>query len=149
MTVICLVPGLAEGSPLVLAEPLSFWGGFDAVTGRVIDRWHPDRGRCLSGVVLMMERSRGSSSASSVLAEAIRLGTSPAAILLTTRDAILTTGALVAAELYQRACPVLCLTDPALWQACAQAPRLRILATAGAARIETLDDLPMPDRPVL
>ena len=53
-----------------------------------------------------MRAGRGSSSGSSVLAEAIRLGTGPAGIVLLTRDAIVTVGAMVAAELYGKECPV-------------------------------------------
>ncbi len=49
-----LVPGRAEGPAFVLAEPLSFWGGFDAGTGRIIDRWHPQEGATLAGHVLVM-----------------------------------------------------------------------------------------------
>jgi predicted aconitase with swiveling domain len=70
----CYVPGTAEAEALVLAEPLSFWGGIDAATGRVIDRFHPDLGTCISGRILVMPGGRGSSSASSILAEGLRLG---------------------------------------------------------------------------
>lgn len=101
-----MVPGRAAGTVLALREPVSFWGGFAAATGLIVDRWHPDRGACLAGRVLVMRAARGSSSGSSVLAEAIRLGTAPAAIVLRARDEILTTGALVAAMLYDRTCPV-------------------------------------------
>ena len=106
MRVTVLVPGRASGPALVLAEPVSFWGGVDAATGRIIDRWHPDRGTALAGTILVMAAGRGSSSGSSVLAEAIRLGTAPAGIVLRARDAILTIGALVAAALYDRHCPI-------------------------------------------
>jgi predicted aconitase with swiveling domain len=41
-----------------------------------------------------------------VLAEAIRLGTAPAGIVLGEADAILPLGAIVAAELYDTFCPV-------------------------------------------
>ena len=47
-----------------------------------------------------MTAGRGSSSGSSVLAEAIRLGTGRAGIVLLTRDAIVTVGAMIASELY-------------------------------------------------
>ncbi len=97
---VTLVSGAAEGEPLRLDEPLSFWGGFDPATGRVIDRWHPQKGACLQGRVMMMPAARGSSSGSAALAEAIRLGTAPVAILLLARDAIVIVGAMVAAELY-------------------------------------------------
>ena len=104
--------GEAEGLALVLAEPLSFWGGIDASTGRIIDRHHPDLGACITGTILVMPGGRGSSSSSSVLAEAIRRGTAPAGIVLAVPDPILTVGALVAESLYDVRCPiVVCAID--------------------------------------
>lgn len=102
---------MAEDSPtaVVLDEPLSLWGGFDPTTGRIIDRRHPQVGTELAGHVVVMPSGRGSSSSSSVLAEAIRAGTAPAAILLLEPDEILFLGALVAEELYGLTCPVLVL----------------------------------------
>jgi predicted aconitase with swiveling domain len=101
-----LAPGRAGGAPLLLDEPLSFWGGVDSSTGRIIDRRHPQEGELICGRILMMPAGRGSSSGSAALAEALRLGVGPAAILLLRRDAILIVGALVALELYGCACPV-------------------------------------------
>ncbi len=56
-----------------------------------------------------MPSGRGSSSSSSVLAEAIRAGTAPAGIILLEPDGILVLGALVARELYGRSIPVIVL----------------------------------------
>lgn len=98
--------GEAAGAALVLAEPLSFWGGIDVVTGRIIDRAHPDAGVCVTGRILVMPGGRGSSSSSSVLAEAIRIGTAPDGVVLGSPDAILTVGALVAESLYGLRCPI-------------------------------------------
>ena len=53
-----------------------------------------------------MPLGRGSSSSASVLAEAIRVGTAPAAIVLAEPDDIILLGALVAEELYGIACPI-------------------------------------------
>ena len=122
-----LVRGRADGPTFVLEEPLSFWGGVDAVSGRIIDRWHPQKGRAISGQVLVMTAGRGSSSGSSVLAEAIRLGTGPAGIVLLTRDAIVTVGAMIASELYRTQCPVV-LARPADFPEIAGAARLLITA---------------------
>lgn len=59
-----------------------------------------------------MPGGRGSSPAASVLAEMIRTGTAPAAIVLGTADPILTVGAIVAESLYGLTCPIaLCATD--------------------------------------
>lgn len=129
-----LVAGKASGAPMMI-EPLSFWGGFDSESGKIIDRFHPHFGQALSGRILFMERGRGSSSGASVLAEAIRLGTAPAAICLTNSDAIITIGALVAHRLYQRPCPVIVFDDREKWSALARANHLEIEAFEVGARI--------------
>ncbi len=129
-----LVAGAAEGLALVLAEPLSFWGGLDPLSGRIIDRWHPACGQGLAGRILVMRAGRGSSSGSSVLAEAIRRGTGPAGIVLGARDGIVVVGALVARALYGKACPVV-LAALADWRQIEAAPRLQLLAEADAAVI--------------
>ncbi len=124
---VTLVQGRADGLTFVLEEPLSFWGGLDAASGQIIDRWHPQKGQSISGQILIMTAGRGSSSGSSVLAEAIRLGTGPAGIVLLTRDAIVTVGAMIASELYSTQCPVV-LVQPADFSEIAGAARLLITA---------------------
>ncbi|GAB2661190.1 aconitase X swivel domain-containing protein [Kribbella swartbergensis] len=107
-----LHPGIASGEPITLTAPLSFWGGTDE-QGRIVDAHHPQCGTILAGRVLVMESGRGSSSASSVLAEQIRAHTAPAAIILARPDAIIALGALVAHELYGLATPVVVVGRPA------------------------------------
>lgn len=94
---------------LVLDEPLSLWGGMDPATGELIDARHPQRGTRLSGRVVVMPSARGSSSSASVLAESVRAGTAPAAIILGEPDLILAIGAAVADELYGVLVPVVVL----------------------------------------
>jgi predicted aconitase with swiveling domain len=106
-----LVAGDAAGPALVLEAPLSLWGGMDPHTGRLSDHHHPQLGATITGQVLVMPSGRGSSSSSSVLAEAIRLGTAPLAIVLSQPDEILVLGALVADYLYGRTCPILVLPE--------------------------------------
>lgn len=101
-----VVDGSARGEALVFTEPLSLWGGLDPVTGEVIDRRHPQVGARVTDRVWLLPRGRGSSSASSVLLEAVRLGTAPAALVLAEVDGILALGATVARELYDRSLPV-------------------------------------------
>ena len=102
-----LASGRGEGEALVLDEPLSFWGGLDPETGRLIDVHHPQSGTMLTGRVLCMPSGRGSSSSSYVFAESIRTGTAPAAVVLSEPDAIVALGAIVAAELYGIEIPVI------------------------------------------
>ena len=102
-----LAPGEAAGAALILQEPLSLWGGMDPANGRLIDAHHPQHDTLIAGRVLVMASARGSSSSSSVLAEAVRAGTAPAAILLGEAELILAIGAAVAEELYGRQVPIL------------------------------------------
>ncbi|HET8527055.1 MAG TPA: DUF126 domain-containing protein [Actinomycetota bacterium] len=109
-----LVAGAARGAALVLDEPLSFWGGVEPATGEVIDVRHPQRGSNLAGRILVMPSGRGSSSSSSVLAECVRAGTAPAAIIIAEPDPILALGAIVARELYARTIPIVVATVPGI-----------------------------------
>lgn len=104
-----LVGGEARGEALVLPEPLSLWGGLDPETGEIIDRRHPLSGVVVTGKVMVLPAGRGSSSASSILLEAVRAGTAPAAIITAEVDPILALGAAVARELYAQSPPVLVL----------------------------------------
>ncbi len=104
-----LAPGTAAGPAMRLDQPLSLWGGLDPATGRIVDPHHARNGELVAGRVLVMRAVRGSSSSASVLAEAVRAGTAPAAILLGEPDLILAVGSAVAAELYGSAVPVVLL----------------------------------------
>ncbi|KVD57157.1 aconitase subunit 2 [Burkholderia ubonensis] len=106
-----LVAGNAFADVLVLDEPLSFWGGYDSAAGRIIDRGHPLVGASLAGRIMVMAHAKGSSSSSSVLAEAVRNGTGPVGIVLKERDLIISIGAIVAAELYAIEVPVVCVAE--------------------------------------
>ena len=108
-----LVPGRASGPLLALAEPLSLWGGVDPATGRIVEPRHADHGASIAGRILLMPAVRGSSSSSSILAELLRAGAGPRAIVLGEPDEILVVGAVVARELYGVECPVLRLAPDA------------------------------------
>jgi predicted aconitase with swiveling domain len=125
MSARALVAGQASGQVLVLTEPLSFWGGVNAETGELIDSHHPQRGSQLAGRVLLLPGGRGSSSSSSVLAECIRNGVAPAALLLATADPILALGSLVAQEVYGLSIPVVVLA-PAAYEMFSRAQHLTI-----------------------
>jgi predicted aconitase with swiveling domain len=108
-----LVRGSASGEVLVLAEPLSLWVGLEPSTGEIVEAGHPQHGSVVTDRILVMPSGRGSSSSATILAEAIRLGTGPAGIVLGEVDQIIAIGALVAAELYGTAVPVVVATRPA------------------------------------
>ncbi len=101
-----VVAGRADAPALVLGEPVSFWGGIDPHTGRIVDVHHPRCGASVAGAVLVMPLGRGSSSTSSVIAEMVRLGTAPAGFVLREPDEIVALGCLVGEELYGHATPI-------------------------------------------
>jgi len=105
-----LVPGRARGRLLVSSEPLSFWGGYDPATGEIIDRRHPLAGEVARGRVLALPETRGSSTTTAILLEAVRAGNAPSALLTEGVDAFLTLAAVVAEELYDITLPVVALS---------------------------------------
>lgn len=121
----CIVPGRAEGPVVACEDGLSFWGGVDPATGRVIDAHHPLHGRSLAGAVLAIPTSRGSCTGSGVLLELALNGHAPAALVFREAEDVLTLGALVAGRLFDRSIPVLRLDGPDFDD----------LARAGSARI--------------
>ncbi len=127
-----LVAGDAHGPALVLDEPLSFWGGVDPATGDIIDVHHPQSDANVAGCVLIMPSGRGSSSSSSVLAECIRAGTAPVAIVVGESDPILALGAIVARELYGRTIPVVVAPGAAI----RTGELVTVRADADAARVD-------------
>ena len=102
-----VAPGEASGEILKSSEPLSFWGGYNAATGEIVDRRHPLSGQNAAGRVLVVPFTKGSSTTSAILLEAVRNGTAPAAIVSRGRDAFLSLASIVSDEMYQKPIPIL------------------------------------------
>ncbi len=95
-----LVAGAPVEAPaFVLTAPISFWGGVDPQTGLIANVRHPQYGQSVSGKVLCLPATVGSSSAAAVLLELVHSNRAPAAILLHEPDAILLLGLIVAEEM--------------------------------------------------
>jgi predicted aconitase with swiveling domain len=106
-----VIAGRAAGEAVVSAQPISLWGGLDAKTGEVIDRRHDCSGRIVTGRVFVYPWGKGSSTASAILLESIRLGTAPAAIVNCATDPIAALGSIIADELYGRCVPIVVLGE--------------------------------------
>ncbi len=102
-----VVSGQAAGELLISQEPLSFWGGYDQKTGEIIDRRHPLSGEIAAGKVLAVPFTRGSSTTTAVLLEAMRVGKAPAALMSTGTDSFFALASIVADVLYDRSIPVI------------------------------------------
>lgn len=106
-----IIRGEARGQALVSHEPLSFWGGYDWRTGEIIDRRHPLSGTMAKDKILAVPFTRGSSTTTAVLLEAIRAHTAPAAILTTDTDFFFALASVVAEELYNSPLPLVALAE--------------------------------------
>jgi len=106
-----VITGIAKGIALVSREPLSFWGGYDWKTGEIIDRRHPLSGSIAKDKILAIPFTRGSSTTTSVLLEAVRAKTSPAAIITTAADFFFALASVVADELYAQPIPLVAISE--------------------------------------
>ena len=106
-----VIPGHISGSALVSHEPLSFWGGYDWKSGEITDRRHPLSGEIAKGKILAVPFTRGSSTTTAVLLEAIRAGTAPLAIITTATDFFFALASVVAGELYEKSFPLIALSE--------------------------------------
>ncbi len=105
-----LLAGDASGQLLSLSADISFWGGVDPCSGRIIDTRHPQYGQCMAGKILVMNRSIGSSSGSSVLLELFQRKLAPVGIILAEPDFIIVLGVVVAREMGYGDIPVIQLS---------------------------------------
>ena len=129
-----IVAGNAEGDALVTSDALSFWGGYGFHTGEIIDRRHPLAGVRAAGRILAVPFSKGSSSTTAVLVEAVRAGTAPAAILTTGVDAFFALASIVADVMYGKPFPVIAL-EPVDFASLRSGEQLRIELSGVIRRI--------------
>ena len=106
-----VISGAARAAAIVSSEPLSFWGGYDWKTGEITDRRHPLSGMNASGKILAIPFTRGSSTTTAVLLEAIRARTAPSGIITTGTDIFFALASVVADELYQKPLPLVAVSE--------------------------------------
>jgi hypothetical protein len=90
-----VVKGCATGEALVADATLSFWGEVDPVTGKVIAVGHPLEGQSLSGRVLVIRSTKGSSATPMVLSLAKLEGQAPVAFVNVEVDSLAALGCIV------------------------------------------------------
>ncbi|MBA8840019.1 aconitase X [Ochrobactrum sp. RH2CCR150] len=124
-----ILAGTAEGPILATTEPLSFWGGVDPASGKIIDVHHPLHGQSIKGVVLMMPSTRGSCTGSGVLLDLALNGMAPAALVFCQAEDVVTLGALIADKMFGKSLPVLRLA-PEDWERLRKEEKAAITPTA-------------------
>ncbi len=90
-----VVAGRAEGPALVSDRPISFLGGIDPETGRIIESGHPLQGQSVARRVLVFPTGKGSTVGSYVLYRLAKAGLAPCAIINASSEPIVAVGALI------------------------------------------------------
>lgn len=149
----CLVPGFASGELLFSNLELSFWGGVDLRTGRVVDHHHPLCGNALAGHILAIPSGRGSCSGSGALLEVLINGFGPAGLIFQQAEDILTLGVLVAKAVFEVSIPVVVLSQQQFralqGYKMAQIDGSRVVVShETVTRSPSMSQRPAPSRPV-
>jgi len=106
-----VVGGNVRAPLLALSAPLSFWGGIDIMTGEICDVTHPERGASITGRVLLLPATKGSTAGPGALLECLFAPSAPAAILTFGPDIVVTIASRMQARLGGPCTPVGHLSD--------------------------------------
>ena len=88
-------PGDATGEALVSSDGISFYGGVDTETGKVVEKGHPLEGQCVTGKILVFPTGKGSTVGSYAIYDMSKRGTAPAAIVNAEIETIVAVGAII------------------------------------------------------
>jgi predicted aconitase with swiveling domain len=105
-----VVSGRAAGVVLKSNQSISFWGGVDPRTGKIVDPRHDLFGQSVAGRVLAFPVGKGSSTGSLILLELARVDLAPAALVTVHCEPILATGPIVIKYFYGKQIPVMTLS---------------------------------------
>ncbi len=87
--------GSATGEALVTSMGISFYGGVDPETGRVVEKGHELEGQSIAGRVLVFPTGKGSTVGSYTLYRLKKAGLAPAAIINVESETITAVGCII------------------------------------------------------
>jgi len=88
--------GRTEGEALVTNQPISFYGGVDPETGKIVEKGHELEGRLIAEKILVFPHGKGSTVGSYILLRLKRRGLAPKAIINRRCEPIIAVGAIIA-----------------------------------------------------
>ena len=87
--------GTAEGEAIVTKDGISFYGGVDPDTGKIVEVGHELEGQSITGKVLVFPTGKGSTVGSYTLYRMKKNNTAPAAIVNRVIDTIIAVGCII------------------------------------------------------
>jgi len=91
-----IVGGVASGKALVTTEAISFLGGVDPSTGRIVERGHELYGKSVKDSILVFPSGKGSTVGSYVIYALRKHRTAPAGMINEETETIIATGCVLA-----------------------------------------------------
>jgi len=88
--------GWARGEALVSNQPISFYGGVDPETGKIVEKGHELEGRSIAGKILTFPYGKGSTVGSYIILRLKKKGIAPKAIVNLRCEPIIAVGAIIA-----------------------------------------------------
>ena len=88
--------GWAKGEALVSSQPISFYGGVDPETGKIIEKGHELEGKSIAGKILVFPYGKGSTVGSYIILRLKKRGVAPKAIVNIKCEPIIAVGAIIA-----------------------------------------------------
>ena len=87
--------GIAEGEAIVTKDGISFYGGVDPDTGKVVEVGHELEGQSITGKILVFPTGKGSTVGSYTMYRMMKNNTAPAAIVNKQIDTIIAVGCII------------------------------------------------------
>ncbi|OKY79152.1 MAG: Swiveling domain associated with putative aconitase [Candidatus Methanohalarchaeum thermophilum] len=87
--------GKAQGRILFSNEPISFLGGIDPETGKIVEEGHELKGEKVKDKILVFPKGKGSTVGSYVLYQLSKNNKEPSAIINSESEAIVAVGAII------------------------------------------------------
>lgn len=87
--------GIGTGKVLLSRDAISFLGGVDPKTGKVVEKGHPLEGKTITGRVLVFPRGKGSTVGSYVMLQLKKNSVAPVAIINLEAEPIIAVGAII------------------------------------------------------
>jgi uncharacterized protein len=87
--------GKTKGEIIYSTEPISFFGGVEPETGKIIDEGHPLNGKSITGKILVFPYGKGSTVGSYTIYQLKKTGKAPLAMIMQETEAIVAVGAII------------------------------------------------------
>jgi len=87
--------GKAQGEALTTTEPISFYGGVEPTTGKIIEKGHELQGKNIKNRILVFPTGKGSTVGSYTLYRMKKNDTAPAGIINQECETVVAVGAII------------------------------------------------------